>query len=297
VARPVATRHRAAHDDWGLAPNSAARLPSRRPNTYSNAEGCPVHATLHRLDRLATYLAADSDVIAVTGLGSAGQEHHRFDEHSDIDFFVITEVGATQRFLDDQAWLTPMGPVAYTFLNVPNGGKVLFDDGLFAEYAIFTMDELARLPFAGARVVWARPGQAHGPLTSNLAPPSAPFETVEFHLNEALTNLYVGLHREQRGERLTAMRFIQVYAMDRLVNLLRLTRQAAAPTDPFEVSRRVEASYGSTLPLERMLPGYEHNADAARATLDWLTTHFPADPAIVSAIEALLPAGPVVPSA
>ena len=183
-----------------------------------------------------------------------------------------------------------MGTVAYSFLNVRNGGKVLFDDDLFVEYAVFTLDELARLPFAGARVIWARPGQPHGPLTSNLQPPAAPFETVEFHLNEALTNLFVGLHREQRGERLTAMRFIQVYAIDRIANLLRLTQDASAPRDPFEVSRRVEAAYGTTLPLDRMVPGYEHNVAAARATLDWLTARFTADPAIVRAIETMLPA-------
>ncbi len=203
---------------------------------------------------------------------------------------MIAEDGAAQRFVEDLDWLAPMGTVAYSFLNVRNGGKVLFDDGLFVEYAVFTLDELARLPFAGARVIWARPGQPHGPLTSNLHPPSAPFETVEFHLNEALTNLFVGLHREQRGERLTAMRFIQVYAIDRIANLLRLTQDASAPRDPFEVSRRVEAAYGTALPLDRMVPGYEHNVEAARATLDWLTARFTTDPAIVRAIEMMLPA-------
>jgi hypothetical protein len=99
----------------------------------------------------------------------------------------------------------------------------------------------------------------------------------------------VGLHREQRGERLTAMRFIQVYAIDRIANVLRLTHEASAPRDPFEVSRRIEAAYGSTLPLDRMVPGYERNLDAARATLDWLTARFDADSAIVRAIETMLP--------
>lgn len=58
------------------------------------------------------------------------------------------------------------------------------------------MAELARVSLSGARVVW------------------------EFHLNEALTDLYVGLHRELRGERLNAARFIQSYAVDRVIALL-----------------------------------------------------------------------------
>lgn len=182
-----------------------------------------------------------------------------------------------------------MGAVAYTFLNVPNGGKVLFDDGLFAEYAIFTRDELRQLPFAGARVVWARPGEPREPLMTNLAPPPPPFDTVEFHLNEALTNLFVGLHRQARGELLTAMRFIQVYAVDRVMNLLRLSEAAEHQRDPFEASRRVETAYGpEVLSLSAMVPGYDRNADAARATLGWLTARFECDPVIVQAIERLL---------
>ena len=41
-----------------------------------------------------------------------------------------------------------------------------------------------------------------------------------FLLGELLTNLYVGLCRFHRGEKLSAMRFIQIYALDRLITLL-----------------------------------------------------------------------------
>ncbi len=51
---------------------------------------------------------------------------------------------------------------------------------------------------------------------------------MDWLLGEALTNLYVGLQRELRGERLSAMRFIQGYALDRLVAL---AGRLAAPAD------------------------------------------------------------------
>jgi hypothetical protein len=35
-----------------------------------------------------------------------------------------------------------------------------------------------------------------------------------------LANLYVGVHRDLRGERLSAMCFIQVHAVDRLLTFL-----------------------------------------------------------------------------
>ena len=91
-----------------------------------------------------------------------------------------------------------------------------------------------------------------------------------------------------RGERLTAFRFIQVYAVDRVLGLLRLDagRQWVQP-DPFEATRRVEASV-EDVPLPAMVAGYDHNRAAARATLDWLTLRYDTDPAIVEAVRDLL---------
>jgi hypothetical protein len=243
---------------------------------------------LQRLDDLGAHLAARPDAIALLGLGSAGVEHHRMDEHSDLDFFVITtDPGAYVESID---WLDAVSPVAYSFLNVLNGRKVLFADGVFGEYAAFTPDELTALPFTGARVVWQRDDAPQGLAECGRPPARAPFETVEFHLNEALTNLYVGLHREIRGERLTAMRFIQVYAVDRAIALLNLSRSACYLQDPFDGSRRVEQAYPpSELPLAALVPGYSENVAAATAMLEWLTERFPCDPMIVAAIRSLLP--------
>lgn len=250
-----------------------------------------MHPTLSRLDRLASHLAADPRVEAVLGLGSAGVETDRFDDHSDIDFFVVTDTAATKhRYLQDLTWLQGFdGHVAYSFVNDPNGRKALMADGLFLEYAIFTLEEMQALPLAGARVVWSRRPQ--GSLT--LGAPvraAATIDTVDFHLNEALTNLYVGLHRALRGEHLAAMRFIQVYAVDRVLALVRLDPLVTLDQpDPFEATRRIEAArLPGDLPLHLMAPGYRQNLDAARAVLAWLTAHHPADPVIVEAVGELL---------
>ncbi|WP_298889656.1 hypothetical protein [uncultured Serinicoccus sp.] len=258
-----------------------------RPEFHSR----PLHPTLLRLDRLATHLATDDDVLAVLGLGSAGEETHRFDEHSDIDFFVVVDTArAKERYLRDPGWLGGFGGhVAYSFVNDPHGRKALFADGLFVEYAVFTPDELAPLPVLGARVVWSR--DDYDPLTSSPTPPSpTAIDTVDFHVDEALTNLYVGLHRELRGERLTAMRFIQVYAVDRVLALVRLDPASRLDhPDHFESTRRIEqADLPTDLPLHRMVPGYEHNVDAARAVLGWLTTHHVTHPVMTRAIIRLL---------
>lgn len=249
-----------------------------------------MHPTLARLDHLAASLAQRGDVTAVLGLGSAGVEHNRFDDHSDIDFFVIVDTPeAKQRYLRDIAWLSPVGAVVFDFRNDPNGRKALFDDGLFVEYAVFTVDELPAVPFAGPRVVWQRPDSRVDVTAGAAVPAATAFDTVEFHLNEALGNLFVGLHRELRGERLTASRFIQVFAVDRVLALTRLTQPTRSQHDPFEATRRVEAAYpGLAESLRHMVPGYENNRQAAEAVLSWLNTHFTPNAVIVSAITALI---------
>jgi hypothetical protein len=263
-----------------------------------------MHPTLLRLDRLAAHLSSDDEVVAVLGLGSAGRDHHRFDEHSDIDFFVVVSSADTKRrFLADVGWLDGLGsPLAASYENDPNGRKALLADGLFLEYAVFTPAELATLALDGVRVVWVRPGSESR--LAWLPPPSrrTAFDTVDFHLSEALTNLYVGLHREARGERLTAMRFIQVYAVDRVLSLAQLHVDGSAPAagssaDPFEPTRRAEQRHDpAELPLAEMVPGYDRNRDAAAVVLSWLTTRFAPDPVMIEAIEALLGALQPAPS-
>ncbi|NUR70900.1 MAG: hypothetical protein HOU81_08765 [Hamadaea sp.] len=244
---------------------------------------------LRRLDELAAHLATRGDVLGVLGLGSAGAESDRFDEHSDLDFFVVVaDDAAKQRYLDDLGWLNAPAPVAYSFANDRNGRKALYADGVFCEYAIFTPPELKQLPFTGARVVWSRPDA--GPIAEG-APVKQPipYDTVEFHLNEALTNLYVGLHRELRGERLTAARFVQSYAIDRVIALARLTDPRAYQRDVFDPSRRVERAYTQDeLPLAGMVAGYGRTFEAAAVVYAWLRQRFEIHPVIGAAIEELL---------
>ncbi|WP_416903843.1 hypothetical protein [Micromonospora echinospora] len=253
-----------------------------------------MHPMLRRLDDLANHLATRPDTVALLGLGSAGNEHDRLDAHSDLDFFVVVADGAVSRYVDSVDWLAAPCPVAYSFANDRNARKALYADGIFVEYAVFTVDELTRLPFAGARVVWQRPDAPAGLAESRRPPAGPPHDTPTFHLNEALTNLYVGLHRELRGEHLSAARFIQSYAVDRVLALLRLTSPGVTHRrDPFDPTRRVEQAYPpEALPLAAMVPGYRANRAAARVVLEWLEARFPVDPVIAAAIRNLLAASP-----
>ncbi len=243
---------------------------------------------LQRLDEIGQSLAQSEGALALLGLGSVGQELARLDAYSDLDFFVIVRPGQKDRFIADLDWLSRIQPVAYAFQNTADGYKLLFADGIFCEFAVFEPDELAQIPFTPGRLVW----QAADFDTASLDKPAATKSerSTEWLVGEALTNLYVGLGRYRRGEKLSAARFIQGYAVDRVVDLAaRIEAGQSRWGDPFDGARRFEMRFGDTaVYLPQFIPGYDHSPAAARAILEFLDQHFIVNPAMKQAILALI---------
>lgn len=242
---------------------------------------------LQRLDEIAGALAATGDGLALLGLGSVGAELDRLDEYSDLDYFAIVKQGCKGRFLTNTDWISRPRPVVYWFANTVDGFKYLYDDGIFCEMAVFEARELASIPFAAGRIVWRDP--AFDPAL--LAPPPTKHDQrpVEWLLGEALTNLYVGLGRYHRGEKLSAQRFIQGYAVDRVLELApHLAQAEPVPADPFTPERRFEARYPTLAAhLPRFMQGYDSSLASARAILAFLDAHFEVNPGMKQAIEKL----------
>ena len=244
---------------------------------------------LRRLDELGDVLARRGDALALIGLGSVGVDLARLDDHSDLDFFVIVEEEAKQRYLDSLDWLDELAPVDFSFPNSVDGRKVLFADGLFAEYAVFTLKELRTMSYPPGRMVWRRDDAPEGLEQARRMPEPPAHEDAEFQVNEALTNLYVGLHRDARGERLNGARLIQYWAVNRLLWFLELTEPGTGSRqDVFVIERGVEKRFGrDVLPLADMIPGYEHNREAALVILDWLEAHADVHPTLAAEIRRL----------
>jgi hypothetical protein len=243
---------------------------------------------VQRLDELGAALARRGDAIALIALGSVGVDLDRLDDHSDLDFFVIVEEDARQRYLDSIDWLEELAPVAFSFQNTVDGRKVLFADGLYAEYAVFTLVGLAGCASPAGRVVWRRDDAPAGLEAARRVPGPSPYDTVEWQANEALTNLYVGLHRDARGETLSASRLIQTHAVDRVLTIAELQAGGAGGRqDVFAVERGAELRFGAGVPLAAMAPGYGRNREAALAILAWLEAHAGVDAALAAAIRKL----------
>jgi lincosamide nucleotidyltransferase B/F len=244
---------------------------------------------LDRLNAIGVSLKKSGNALALLGLGSVGLELDRLDQFSDLDFFVIVRLGSKQAFLNNLDWLTSIHPTSYYFQNTADGYKFLFADGVFCEFAVFEPHELAAIPFAPGRIVWKADGfdesilqphnreSAHTPL---LEPQP------EWRVGEALTNLYVGLGRYHRSEKLIATRFIQNYAVDQIIQLAPLIeREQPAFKDAFTFERRFEQRFPMIAAhLPKFIQGYDCCVESARAILEFLDQHFEINAGIKAAI-------------
>lgn len=253
----------------------------------------PVNATralLLRLQAIAASLRGSGHALALIALGSVGQETARLDAFSDLDFFVIVEPGHKATYIDNLDWLAAAQPLAWYFRNTADGHKALMADGIFCEFAVFEPQELAQIPFAPGRVVWKRDRIDDDIAVPRKALPPAALPREDWIVGEALSCLFVGLQRWHRGEKLSAARFVQGHALDRLLELDALRHpEAAADADPFNRERRIEARR-TTLAAElpALVPGYERTPQAALALLRALQARGAAlNPAIVERIRAL----------
>lgn len=242
---------------------------------------------LARLDAIGQALQADGRALALLGLGSVGAERDRLDAYSDLDFFVIARDDAKSALLSDLGWLHAVAPVAYAFRNTGDGYKLLYADGIFCEFAVFTAAELAGASFAAGHLVWRDPAFDPTWLAPSASPARSP-QPPEWLLGEALTNLYVGLGRYHRGEKLSAARFIQGYAVDRLLELApTIEPPQPAHADQFAAERRFEQRFPSMASqLPAFVQGYERSVESARAILAFVQAHFQVNPALARAIEA-----------
>ncbi len=244
---------------------------------------------LERLAAIGDSLAATGQAYALLGLGSVGQETARLDAYSDLDFFAIVREGYKARFIQNLDWLEAAHPLVYSFRNTADGYKTLYADGIFCEFAVFEPHELAAIPFAAPRIVWQHPDfDATVCAPRHLPAPPQPRD-MAWLVNEALTNLYIGMGRYCRGEKLSAARFIQHYAVDRILELAPLLEtEQPALRDNFGPERRFEQRYpGVAALLPDFVAGYAHSPEATLAILRFLEQHFTINAALKAQILTL----------
>ncbi|WP_041261587.1 hypothetical protein [Exiguobacterium artemiae] len=245
---------------------------------------------LARLDQIGQQLEHTNNAWLLLGLGSVGQELERLDRYSDLDFFIITKPGQKQRFLQQLDWLESVHPLSFIFQNTVDGFKLLFADGIYGECAIFELDEMPEIAFSPGRIVWQDSTFLGVDLTvSKQAPPPIRRDTLDFALNEALTNLYVGLCRYARGERLSGLQLVEQHAFSQLLSVLHLLEsEVVYYPDQYGNERRAEQRFPQA--QERfadVLQGYTRVPESALALLEWLEQIQPVNSSMAAEIRRL----------
>jgi hypothetical protein len=219
--------------------------------------------------------------IALIGAGSAGVEIARMDQYSDIDFFLIVEEGYSSGFINDNSWLGAELSIVFAFRDTEHGNKVLLENGVFLEFAIFTEAELAQNGIPGLRTIWSRP-EFSLPDFSDKQPVT---RELSYYVDQALSNLLVGALRLRRGERLAAVTMVERYALTNLLTAYRLKKNLRIE-DPFNIERRAEATLG--IEFAPMVQGYERVEESLEALLGFAENNFEVNSSIAKSIRATL---------
>ena len=234
---------------------------------------------LDRMERIGRSVAERDGTLMLLALGSIGQETERLDEYSDLDFFLIVEDGQKARFIDRLDWLE-IEPLHYQFQNTKDGHKIMYHDGIYGEFAVFELHEMETIAYTPGRVVWRRDEALEVFATPRL---EITRETAAYYYEEALTNLYVGLLRERRGETLAGFELVQVAAVQ---NVLKAIGEQG---DPFNPTRRVESRQPKMISfLLGGVLGYGKSGVAASTILRFIEERYVVNPTMKREIERLL---------
>ncbi|MCA9955354.1 MAG: hypothetical protein H6657_04720 [Ardenticatenaceae bacterium] len=168
-------------------------------------------------------LAGDDRVLCLVALGSMAQQDYQPDEWSDHDFFVITIHGVQEDMRRDLSWLPRADDLVFYFRETEHGIKALYHGGHLLEFAIFNEDELQLARLNRYRVLLDKAEIA--PRLEELALTTQDWVAQgqtdpNRRLAEFLMNLFVGVGRYARGERLSGHQFIKTYALTHLLRLL-----------------------------------------------------------------------------
>lgn len=240
-----------------------------------------------RLNELGKHCYVQDFTLALLALGSCA-EVSRMDEYSDLDFFLIVKEGTKTDALIDLSWLD-VASLSYAFRNTVDGYKVMWEDGIYAEFAIFEPEELDTIAFSTGRFIFKKKELTLSSEPKLEIKPQLQ-KDMNYAVNEILTNVYVGLCRYRRGEILSAFRLISVHAVDRYLSILPLLDQPSdSLIDPFALDRRIEERHPEyKIKISSFIQGYDQVLESAQALLDELETITEINPVMKREIDKLM---------
>jgi lincosamide nucleotidyltransferase B/F len=166
---------------------------------------------------------------------------------------------------------------------------LLFEHGAFCEFAVFEQTGLQAAHFSRGRFAWRRPDTYDILNQPSIMPEQSALRSKELLVGEIITNLYVGMGRDRRGDKLSVARFIQSNVVDRLLELADyIETEQDASRDFFTSERRFEKRHpGVVIEHPGWMQGYTKNHESVPEILGVLERHFEVNNTIAKAIGTL----------
>jgi hypothetical protein len=189
-------------------------------------------------------LAADPRVLGLLALGSTADASCR-DQWSDHDFWVITEAGGQEPYLNETAWLPRPEAILLRVRHGKSYRMVLYSDSHQVEFAVFDPSEALQGKIERFAILLDRGGVRA--LAESVCERTGRERQTALAWPDQFANscalLVTACGRFQRGEVLSARRYIDCFAIDCLLNLV-LAHESPAPeaSDRLDPRRRLEQS-------------------------------------------------------
>jgi hypothetical protein len=183
-------------------------------------------------------LEEDSAVLGLVALGSMAEPTWR-DDWSDHDFWVVTQPGRQDALLEDLTWLPNSDAILVRARHGSRHYSVLYRSGHRAEFAVFDPEEAATGTVTVYSVLFDRAEVAAvvARARERGRPQSWSAARGEFIFDNFLILLCTAVARWNRGELLSARRYLDQFALD---SLLALALGDSAERDPVDPRRHIE---------------------------------------------------------
>ena len=183
-------------------------------------------------------LEDDPAVLCLVALGTMAEPTWR-DAWSDHDFWVVTRPGHQDKLLDDLGWLPNSDTILVRARHGSRHYSVLYRSGHRAEFAVFDPEEAATGTVTVYCVLFDRADVAEVVARAVQRGRPQPWSEARgvFIFDNFLILLCTAVARWQRGEQLSARRYLDQFALD---SLLALALTDSVDRDPLDPRRHFE---------------------------------------------------------
>ncbi len=189
----------------------------------------------------------------------------------------VVKNGTKANLITNLNWLSEIQHIAFHYLRVSNGRRIVFSDGVFCEIYLHEPKDLTLDAMPGWHNQWQRPE-----FQSNLYPNTELAnidQNREWLIGELLTSIIIGLRAYSHGERLSAFQSIQQNSLTYLLKLTILLKSQSMVAKE-EVQEEDLVNWETHFPeLKQHLPefaaGYERTPESSVHMLRYLESKLP----------------------